>query len=1300
MTEHSSATFPPPKDWQDFERNSRVLIQCILSDITVDRNGRSGQPQNGVDIFGRKNGNGREWFGVQCKGKSSGWPDKSKVTERELRDEIKKSDNFKPQISTFILLTTAPNDAAIQKIARTITEEREVEGRPLTVCVWGWETIEEKISEYPEAISAFHPDRSPYSNQIIKVTSDTLTVMQSVHLEVQSQTKMMQASSDNNSASREIIDKVLHEEIDGYRDFLRDGRCATALTLLQNLKNRIWNTASDRIKFRIITNIAASFLNLNRESEAIPLFFEAVQYQPDDKTAQANRVLAHLLKKDFVEAIKVGLEILKNNPANFDAASFLIQACAYDKNISDPLALLPKEVSDSSQVVISLIHFYRIREDAIWKDLARKSITSYPDNEHIKRAEAEATLDNTILGNMFLLGQKSDKFISKSQIEEVVTTLRQIWDKEFKSENFGRDTALPFNLVQAYRTLEDKKNALKIAEEAVQKSPFSAELKRQCAELYCENGRELDAVALLEEISDHPDIFLCLQAITIRQNSKKVVEALLSYDSSALTLEQQEKITMLTVDALLMGQELEKERAVEVAKDFTKKNPQSIFALTTLASVFRESGDIETAKITLIEAKELISTSTSFLDVYMVAKGFESISCFAEVVNLLRDRVDVNRDSPALITLFSALINSDERKAAKILLDTIPKSISSKPAYLHATTVLNVRRGDYEAAEKTAAEYARLKPTDLTAFLDLLGIYVTRDNQSKINAMLIGDLDSLKGNPEEMMHLAGLLAKYKLYEKAFKLAYEMQLLNCDNSQVQLSYLGLFFAAPPLKGEFDLQIINSNSVFTIESAHKESRTFTIEENQDLRKYNENALSPDHAMAQKAMSHKVGDKIPLGDQEWVIKTIKHKYIHAFQEKIQNFGIRFPEETGFQSFHIPKDDTSSKTILDKIKARQDLNSSIIDIYQKNLFPLEALKKFLKTDIVDLWSGLNQDDCKFKVCVGNDVERRIAADNIRLNNKAGCVVDALTMHIIHLLKIEDAVVAVCGEIYATESAVNVIRYRKERMASHRQPFLSIFYKDGEPFKHEVTMDQIKNAEGYIDAELKWIADNITIVPAESDHRFSDDILQFQELMGISFLDPMLVAKNDDKLLLCEDLAYRHLALKEGLLKNSWLQPVLMIARDKKIITSAEYQESIFKLIGFGHNFISIESETLFHIFLLESCWEENLIITSKTLFGNEAELESHFRVVIRFLNRIWRGPASPSEIQRATSIILSRIYFGNWRKNFSQEISEKIINEYLLSFIRIGYRENRFDPLHFPVVNFVEYLEKWQKGHFIKLQ
>jgi len=323
MTDHSSASIPQPKNWQDFERNARVLFECILNDIHVQNNGRVGQPQHGVDIFGRRNGEGTKWVGVQCKGKDADYG--GQVTEKEMRSEVEKSRQFTPAISDFILITTAPVDAAIQAAARTITEEREQEGNPLSVSVWGWGELESRICQYPRALQAFHPDATPYTGQILKNTgdlnkkadehSDALKmILQAVQGIQQSVTV------DTTSSGLELFDKSLHAEIDDYRNLLLDGRPLTALKLLENLKERIWGAASDRIKFRIITNIGSAKLLISKEkeNEAIEHFLEAIKYQPEEKIALANVVLAYLLKGEESKAIEAAKIALEKDHGNTD----------------------------------------------------------------------------------------------------------------------------------------------------------------------------------------------------------------------------------------------------------------------------------------------------------------------------------------------------------------------------------------------------------------------------------------------------------------------------------------------------------------------------------------------------------------------------------------------------------------------------------------------------------------------------------------------------------------------------------------------------------------------------------------------------------------------------------------------------------------------------------------------------------------------------------------------------------------------------------------------------------------------
>src|SRR4051794_6917124 len=119
MTSISSSEIPRPKLWQEFEEGIFVLFRSILRDPHTQQNGRPGQQQNGVDIFGRRGGPGGPYVGVQCKKKDYNL--NKKVTEKELRNEVKEAKNFRPKLSEFIIVTTAPDDKDIQEIAREIT---------------------------------------------------------------------------------------------------------------------------------------------------------------------------------------------------------------------------------------------------------------------------------------------------------------------------------------------------------------------------------------------------------------------------------------------------------------------------------------------------------------------------------------------------------------------------------------------------------------------------------------------------------------------------------------------------------------------------------------------------------------------------------------------------------------------------------------------------------------------------------------------------------------------------------------------------------------------------------------------------------------------------------------------------------------------------------------------------------------------------------------------------------------------------------------------------------------------------
>ncbi len=141
----------PPENWQDFESLCLRLWRSIWNDPNTQKNGRTGQSQNGVDIFGKPY-LADKYHGVQCKVKNS--CNDSKLTKEEVDNESDKAASFIPELESFIIACTSSRDANIQEICREMNVNKV---RPFSVDVWSWNDIEEEVQCRQELMEYFYP---------------------------------------------------------------------------------------------------------------------------------------------------------------------------------------------------------------------------------------------------------------------------------------------------------------------------------------------------------------------------------------------------------------------------------------------------------------------------------------------------------------------------------------------------------------------------------------------------------------------------------------------------------------------------------------------------------------------------------------------------------------------------------------------------------------------------------------------------------------------------------------------------------------------------------------------------------------------------------------------------------------------------------------------------------------------------------------------------------------------------------------------------------------------------------------
>ena len=133
-----------PKTWQDFELLCEHLFYVLYG--KASRNGRQGQSQHGVDIYGTLS-EGGGYFGVQCKCKNNNHH--SQITEAEIDAELNKAIEFKPSLSLFIFATTTERDSKIQEYIRSKNDEF-FQSHKMHVSIYFWDCIEEMMDFHKE----------------------------------------------------------------------------------------------------------------------------------------------------------------------------------------------------------------------------------------------------------------------------------------------------------------------------------------------------------------------------------------------------------------------------------------------------------------------------------------------------------------------------------------------------------------------------------------------------------------------------------------------------------------------------------------------------------------------------------------------------------------------------------------------------------------------------------------------------------------------------------------------------------------------------------------------------------------------------------------------------------------------------------------------------------------------------------------------------------------------------------------------------------------------------------------------
>ncbi|MGJ5134358.1 HTH domain-containing protein [Bradyrhizobium oligotrophicum] len=209
MSDANNEQLLPPPSWDKFEEMCADLFSRIWNDTQLVRYGRTGQRQNGVDIYGKENGADS---GVQCKGKRN-WPP-TKLTIAEIDTEVEEAKKFNPALKTYIFATTADNDVYATDHVNAISAKHAEQGL-FRVTAFGWRELVRRFYDYPELLEKHFNIYTLRQLQRTMPTSDDVAVR--VVEELKKTNLVVNPGAEAPGRQSNILDDRLAEAID--RDF-------------------------------------------------------------------------------------------------------------------------------------------------------------------------------------------------------------------------------------------------------------------------------------------------------------------------------------------------------------------------------------------------------------------------------------------------------------------------------------------------------------------------------------------------------------------------------------------------------------------------------------------------------------------------------------------------------------------------------------------------------------------------------------------------------------------------------------------------------------------------------------------------------------------------------------------------------------------------------------------------------------------------------------------------------------------------------------------------------------------------
>jgi tetratricopeptide (TPR) repeat protein len=1167
MTNILSRALPPPSNWQDFERLCFDVFSRIWKTNDAEMHGRIGQPQAGVDVYGTDRVE-RCFVGVQCKGKDQSYG--NPLTARELREEVKKAKSFDPPLGVFILATTAPNDATIQKLARELTHKHTRQGL-FEVRVVGWTTLRQQVTDYPDIVKKYFPDFAP-----VDVVGAIEAGVETTRAFFQERFSSLEATVERGDPGDKLRTRILD-----LVKLIEEGSIEAGLKALERLRLSESDKATPRNRYLIRANIGFARIMMGDQAAGVLELRAAAAEDPTWPKARAVLASAEMLDGNREAAFAIAKSALADDPDAHQAANVLIATAPDAVKITELETLIPVALQSRMDVLLTLAHRAREEGDgACRRNFVARAAMLFPTDWRVLAAQADLLIEPVfaLKGVAFTHAVPAQL---AGDLERGIALLREAWAEIKQRDNAVVGDYIAANLLSAFEISGCQAEYDQLLSEAINIAPTFPPLLRRYAQSmtalddWASAAKALDA--LPEASLEFSDRLFKIKASAHLGKPREAIAAAKSLELEIGSGRNAEIAATMQIDAAHMAGFID-----DVLPELLERWSASI-VLRSVAHNFLAEDDPRRASL-LSEIKDLAQHISDPADRFHAAEALYAAKQYSAAADMYDGLYARDKDTPALYRAITSLILAGRRRDARELFESLSPALKETLHYADIGVAIYEQSGLLREA-RGFVETALAHDDSLSRRMRWLNLLERIGDEEDI----IRWLDSLdpdqQGAPQDLMRVAITIDRLRGDPVCFRFAYRALRSGYSDPSMHLAYMmSLVFTGKSQKLAFTTrsEVAPDTAVLLAEKGggRKLVRILETESNPRIES---NEIAPNAELGPALLGRKVGDEIEIPSISgaptiYVISEIRNKYLHAHYRSLEQFEVLFPVQQWFGSFSIDesKGDAKFKPIFDSAKRRSEFIADLGERYREGQLPLMMLSRFSGHSPCDAWEWVvAQSTLGLRACISSQ-EFANASNLLVANRKA--VIDPVTLYGLVRLGIADKVRECFEDLGVVQTTIDLLRRQFEERKIELGKELGTLGWDGQRYQmvkydDAFTLERIEQAQAAL-----VFAKRLTLVPAVPGVVLTDDMRQLFQDVDPSFLDTIYAAQGGNRLLYCDEYVLRHVAAELSGVDGVWTQIAAIHAARAGLVSGHDYLEIVGKLVSHHYSFTTIDSRSVLH--------------------------------------------------------------------------------------------------------------------------